>query len=304
MPTVAKTTKTSTSSIRKAGKKSTATATKESGSDLDLLKKFQNPEDTIAKINEYDSRTNRGSKFEKIKDGVTIVRFLPGLNDEPFYYEANYHFINNETVFSRKDIDPNIACPISKYASHLWNKFKDTNDPRYEEEAKSLFAKKKYLYNAVIRGQDGEQDRVVVLETGVSVKKDLLEIINEEDGVGDITDPVRGYDVRITKTGTGLETRYKVKEVKTSSLLAGSEEDIKDAAKKIESILSQRKVLRDQVDYLSMEQIEEKLKIYQSIKNGSAIDSSPSDDYEDDEDKDERDENLERLKDLLDDGEE
>ena len=81
-----------------------------------------------------------------------------------------------------------------------------------DEESKELYnewkAKKSVLVNAIDRSQG---DEPIVLElTGTTFGK-VMDLINVYDDAGkDITDPVSGVDIIITKTGKQLNTKYDV----------------------------------------------------------------------------------------------
>ena len=81
------------------------------------------------------------------------------------------------------------------------------------EISKSLAPGRKYLFNAVVRGQDKEADRQVIAQLAVSVvngtKDDpngILECAKEFNAF----DENKGRDYTITRRGKGLETRYTV----------------------------------------------------------------------------------------------
>lgn len=81
-----------------------------------------------------------------------------------------------------------------------------------DEESKELYnewkAKKSVLLNVVDRSAG--EDPVVLELTGTTFGK-VMDLINVYDDAGrDITDPVSGVDIIITKTGKGLNTKYEV----------------------------------------------------------------------------------------------
>lgn len=81
-----------------------------------------------------------------------------------------------------------------------------------DEESKELYnewkAKKSVLLNVVDRSSG--EDPVVLELTGTTFGK-VMDLINVYDDAGrDITDPMTGVDIIITKTGKGLNTKYEV----------------------------------------------------------------------------------------------
>ncbi|SOC90112.1 hypothetical protein SAMN05216358_0136 [Rhizobium sp. AN5] len=81
-----------------------------------------------------------------------------------------------------------------------------------DEESKELYnewkAKKSVLLNVVDRSSG--EDPVVLELTSTTFGK-VMDLINVYDDAGkDITDPLSGVDIIITKTGKGLNTKYEV----------------------------------------------------------------------------------------------
>jgi hypothetical protein len=81
-----------------------------------------------------------------------------------------------------------------------------------DEESKELYnewkAKKSVLLNVIDRSSG--EDPVVLEVTGTTFGK-IMDLINVYDDAGrDITDPVSGVDIIITKTGKALNTKYEV----------------------------------------------------------------------------------------------
>ena len=232
------------------------------GKDLESM--FGSKGSSLDKLRELKERGDRaggggGSNFYKIADGTTEMRILPAINEEDaFYYATAYHYINNKYVYCRKYMDEDASCPVCAHASKIWKKYKETNDERIAEEAKSLFAKQQFFYNALVRDQEG--DKVVVLQSGNGIKTDLVEIMLD-DTYGDITNPVKGRDIGIKRKGKGKATSYQVM-VRDRSLLAGDEDNAKEAAELIEAILEKRKVLHELVKYPTEEESEKEVRKY------------------------------------------
>jgi hypothetical protein len=221
-----------------------------------LLEKFASKGSSLDKLKELKEK---GTKFYKVPDGTTNIRILPSIDEEnAFYLQTGYYFINGKYVYDRRFIDENERSVIGAYASKLWKRYKETNDERIAEEAKSLFPKEQYLYNVLVRGEDGEK-KVQVMQSGKGIKDDLVSICLDDD-YGDITNVVEGRDVGIKRKGKGKSTSYQVLPRDQTILVEG--ENDKQTAKMIEEILEQRKVLSELLKYPTKEEEEEELKTY------------------------------------------
>lgn len=236
--------------------------TKNSAMD-DLLAQFQNPKDYAQKNVEHNESEGRKSDFERLPSGKTVLRFLPGIENEPFFYHIKYHWLGNKVVYDRQQLGPDEYNPISQYASQLWNASIEPNgNPRDGEHAKKLFAKDKYIYNVLVRGTGDEEDRVTVIETGKTIHKKLMKLMADGE-INDITDAFNGRDIVITRTGEGLNTEYEVRERESESwIVGGPDSDKKEVRKKIEAIYSQRKNLAGLVNYPTYEEAEIALEQY------------------------------------------
>lgn len=279
--------------MAKGNSKSLAEMFGSKGSNLDKLRALKETGDKVG--------GGGGGNFFKLPDGTTEVRVLPAIDEEDaWYYPTAYHYVNNKYVYCRKYMEDDDAfCPVCSHASKLWKKYKDTNDERIAEEAKSLFAKQQFLCNVVVRNQEG--DKVAVIQMPKGVKDDLVSICLD-DSYGDITNPVKGRDIAIKRSGKNKATKYQTM-VRDRSLLAGDEDEPTEAAELIEEILEKRKVLKDLVKYPSEDDAEKEVKKYldgetldgESSKKPSAS-SAEEDDGDSDEDKDTFDEIEKQLK--------
>jgi hypothetical protein len=249
---------------------------KASGKSLDEL--FGGKGSSLEKLAQLKERGDRvggggGGNYFKLTEGTTEVRILPAINDEDaFYYATAYHYVNNKYVYCRKYLDEDASCPVCSHASKIWKKYKDTGDERIAEEAKSLFAKQQFIYNALVRNQEG--DKVVVLQTGKGVKDDLIGVCLD-DNYGDITNPVKGRDVGIRRKGKGKATSYQIM-VRDRSILAGDESDPKEAAELISAILEKRKSLHELVKYPTEEEAEKEIKKYLDADSSGDADETPT----------------------------
>lgn len=61
------------------------------------------------------------------------------------------------------------------------------------------------------------EDKAVLISSGVY--QDIIDLYLDEDDYGDMTDPIKGYDIKIQRTGSGKnDTTYSVRPCKPSKL--------------------------------------------------------------------------------------
>lgn len=195
----------------------------------------------LDKFNEGNRGGNGGgTSYYNIKDGRNVVRLMPPRKDaESFEREVFVHYgvgKNDQDKKGKQIVCPTThgedkACPICEQAKQLFNLSKKKGD-KYEKEAKQINRKKRVYYNVISRdenlddytfkdgkwfkdveGKEVEESPVKVLNTGIGVLQAIFGIIVDPE-YGDITDPEEGLDLIITRSGSGLDTKYEVKTVR------------------------------------------------------------------------------------------
>jgi hypothetical protein len=78
-------------------------------------------------------------------------------------------------------------------------------DPADEEEADRIVLVWRYLANVIVIGE--EEKGVQVVEIKERMAKTLLEFALDPE-IGNFVDPTEGRNLKLEKTGTGLQTRY------------------------------------------------------------------------------------------------
>ena len=154
----------------------------------------------------------RGVKWWKPKEGENIIRILPPWSsDGIFAKEAGYHYgVSQDSTYACPKVSKGQPCPICETVQDLFRS-KRSEDMTL---AKRIGVKTRFFYNILDRVA---KDKVVyVFGSGSMVYEKLLGIFADKD-YGDITDVANGYDVKIIKTGEGLDTSYEVRPVKNAS---------------------------------------------------------------------------------------
>lgn len=154
----------------------------------------------------------RGMKWWKPKEGENIIRILPPWSaDGMFAKEAGYHYgVSQDATYACPKVCKGLPCPVCETVSDLFRS-KRSEDMTL---AKRIGVKTRYFYNILDRVA---KDKVVyVFGSGSMVYEKVLGIFADKD-YGDVTEITTGYDLKIMKSGEGLDTSYEVRPVKNSS---------------------------------------------------------------------------------------
>jgi len=188
-----------------------------------------------------------GANFIDLKDGRNVVRVLPPAEGkEDFAQEAFVHYGVGKTETNKKGTmivcptthGDNKRCPVCD-ASKEFKALSKKKDDAMSKQSNELYRKKRVYMNAIDRSVDIEAlardaegnyldpdgkifNPVQILAVGTTVYKSIIGIICDPD-YGDITDPVTGLDIIITKAGTGMNTDYETKTVRKESPIGFSE---------------------------------------------------------------------------------
>lgn len=148
--------------------------------------------------------------FFNLEDGENLVRFMPPWSDSgEFIKEAWYHYnMAEKPVLCPKKTFGEGECAICDFVDSLF-RTKDADD---KKAAKERMAKVRYSANVLnLKEKDpAARKRVRVMHFGSTIYEELLGYINDPD-YGDFTDPSKGMDVKIERSGEGLETKYTVR---------------------------------------------------------------------------------------------
>lgn len=169
-----------------------------------------------AKQVQYDktaSKTFQKNNFWDPKEGVNRIRILPPWSEERVWFrEIPYHYgIGGKTVVCPKRL-LNKPCFVCDKVSE----FRKSPDKALNDTANDLRPKTRVYYNIVDLDDIGKG--VQVYGSGVTVFNDLLYYDLDPDW-GNITDVADGYDILLTRTGKGRNSKYKVTAKKNSSPL-------------------------------------------------------------------------------------
>lgn len=171
------------------------------------------------------------------KEGTLRMRIKSPGDDQELGMEVIQFYIPGVGgVISPATFDE--PCPFMEKYEEL----KQSKDDDDKELAKRLIPRRRYVIGGIIykddkgTGVDYEGQNRGVLIAG-AVYQDIIDLYLDEDEAGDMTDPVTGYDIKITRSGSGkFDTTYSVRQCKPSKL-----------DKKYRSDLDLEKIVRDQI---------------------------------------------------------
>ncbi len=158
----------------------------------------------------WDSQQKGGSgfKFWKPRDnGEYTIRFLPPYDADGLFFKQTAQYKLGDKYFFAPYIEGE-ADPIYEFYRALWKK--DT--PESKALAREIKPRKQYLYNIVIRDENGTKPenptKVFVYMSGQKLYDKVMHYFWDED-YGDLTDIEEGFDFKIIKEkGSGGFPNY------------------------------------------------------------------------------------------------
>ena len=164
--------------------------------------------------------TTSTSTMWKPKAGDQHVRILPTADGDPFReFHFHYGVGKNPGIYCNKRND-NGECAICDFASKLWRDGVENDDSTLKNEAKKLFARKRYYSPVLVRGSESEG--VKIWAYGKTAYETLLGYVLDPD-YGDITDPQTGTDIKLTYTlasGPGAFPKTSLQPRRRPSIIA------------------------------------------------------------------------------------
>lgn len=174
-----------------------------------------------------------GGSFFRIPDGRTTVRVLPASSqdsEENFYRPIGQHFNvkpDKPVVCPAFSDNREDDCPICDLA----NLYRANGD---EELARQIQVRKQFLFRILVRGKESDGVQIAMFPT--TVFNAIAEILSNEEEYGDCLDFKEGRDFIITRSGSGLSTRYQVAPAGKSSPILNSAKSTKALLNNLGSI--------------------------------------------------------------------
>lgn len=250
----------------------------------------------MGKINQAFERLSSG-KFFKMRDGKNKIRMLPPVDGSGvFFLELVLHYGFNDgdrerTYPCRSMYEQN--CPVCHFVKAL----KDSDDKSASKLANRLRQNQKFLSNIV----DRKDNKIKIWSYNAKMLRGIMGYVQDEDYGENIFDPETGFDFSITKSGSGLKTRYSEPRVSPRPKPVGIEgwenqcHDLKSEVEEIgydELVQSLEENFGEFVDELELDFENNKRKTKRK-----KVKSDPEEDIEDDEeeDEDEEDDDFEEI---------
>lgn len=176
-------------------------------------------EKMLARKKSLESKGN-GNGFVFPKEGTIRMRMKSPGDDQELGMEVIQFYLGQKFggVISPATFDE--PCPFMEKYLEL----KNSSDDDDKELAKLLIPKRRYVVGGIVYADekgskvdfDGKDKAVMIPR---SVYQDIIELYLDEDEYGDMTDVKNGYDIKITRTGSGkLDTTYSARACKPTKL--------------------------------------------------------------------------------------
>lgn len=182
----------------------------------------------------------KGGYILRQKDEGTIrLRILPTGEDNDFCAEITSFYLGNSKELGDVLSPSTFGEPCA--LMETYNELKNSEDEDDMEIAKKLVPRQKYVI-PVIMYKDAKGTQVDtenskrLFQIAPSVYNALIDLYLDEDEWGDMTDPKKGYDVKITRTGKGkLDTKYTVSACKNTPLPKEYQKEVVDLEAMVKS---------------------------------------------------------------------
>lgn len=221
--------------------------------------------DALREAYENRSKGGGGFKFWKPKNfGRYLIRFLPPKDPDGLFFKETAQYKLGDNYFFAPYIEGE-PDPVYEYYKALYKKGTDDAIAL----AKEIKPRKQYLYNIVVKEENGEEPEnpsaVQVYMSGKNLFETLMDYFMDDD-YGDLTDVEDGYDFQLIKEqgDLGFPNYKKSKPKKNSSPLF-------DDPDQIEEVLKNIKDLDAEVEYKSYDELKEALDRFINSQDDSDV---------------------------------
>lgn len=220
--------------------------------------------------------SSKKSTMWKPEAGDQFIRILPTADGDPFReFHFHYGVGKNAGIYCNKRNDGG-ECPICDFASKLWRDGVENDDQNLKNEAKKLFARKRYYSPVLVRGQESEG--VKIWAYGKTSYETLLGYVLDPD-YGDITDPKTGTDIKMTYTlasGPGAFPKTTLQPRRRPSVLC--DDSVADCQELLDSV----PVIDSLFERKSSDEVQALLTAYLSSDHSAETSSSETQKYNSD----------------------
>lgn len=175
---------------------------------------YERNDDKLAAEREKDKADDNGSRsdFYSLKKGRTVIRVLPSWSEEGLWFREmrEYYFrMGDNHLFVTSPLDFGQPDPLDDYGRSVYEK----GNEEAVKEAKRFRAKYRYLLNAIVLSDTQDTDMhagIKIVKVPKTVKMALVDFDTDPE-YGDISNPEKGFNMIIDRSGEGLDTEYSVK---------------------------------------------------------------------------------------------
>lgn len=183
----------------------------------------------------------------KFPDGPTDIRLLPASKQDDaddWFVPIGQHYGVEEKF--------GVYCPYETFWAEddcpICDSVRELRTDGMDDEAKKISVRRAYLARAIVRGEEDKGAQVVRLPSTLFTQ--IGEIMSQEDLFGDILTPTKkGRDIRVTKTGVQINTKYSAMAMPKQSIA------LKDIPA-LKAILKELGPINDLVEVPSKEELE------------------------------------------------
>lgn len=184
-------------------------------------------EKMLARKKDLEKRGGGGGMIYP-KEGTIRVRIKSRGADEELGIEVIQFYLGPKDggIISPATFDE--PCPFMEKFQEL----KNSDDPDDKALASKLVPRRRYILGVIAykdtKGKEVDPDKIdKPMMVPRSVYQDIIDLYLDEEDWGDMTDPIEGYDIKITRTGSGkMDTSYSVSPCQKSKLDKKYREDV------------------------------------------------------------------------------
>lgn len=166
-------------------------------------------------------RKSSGSSIIRQKDeGTMRVRILPTGEDNDFVQEIIQFWLGQELKGLISPATFGEPCAVMESYQEL----KDSDDEDDKDLAKGMMPKNRYVIPVLVYADDkGKKINTELsgklLQITNGLYQSIIDLYLDDDEWGDMTDPKKGYDLKITRDGKGMtDTTYTVQPCKNTPI--------------------------------------------------------------------------------------
>lgn len=184
-----------------------------------MAKKESLKERLKKKKKELKERSQGGNIIYQ-KEGTMRVRLLPTGEDNDFVMEVIQFYLGGEIKGVYSPATNGQPCAIMEKYEEL----KESDDPEDKELAKKFSPRKKFLAPVLVysdtKGKKIDEEKSgKLIQLSNNQYQEIIDHYLDVDEWGDMTDPKNGYDIKLSRSGTGLtDTEYSMSPCKNTAI--------------------------------------------------------------------------------------